>query len=160
MMISLVLATDMSKHFSELGKLKARLASADFDPKTVDKDITRTTMFHLADISNGTKPWEICQKWTDLLFNEFFKQGDLERKKGMNISYLMDRTTVNIAKSQIGFLDVIITPAFTAASQILELTFNIANVEINKGKWSSLFEEYEDRMIKERPRHQDVTFNV
>jgi hypothetical protein len=70
------------------------------------------TLFHLADISNPTKPWELCQKWTDLLFVEFFNQGDLERAQGYPISYLMDRTTVNIAKSQMGFIDVIITPAY------------------------------------------------
>jgi|LauGreDrversion4_2_1035121.scaffolds.fasta_scaffold101536_1 3',5'-cyclic-nucleotide phosphodiesterase len=33
MMINLVLATDMSKHFSELGKLKARIGASDFDPQ-------------------------------------------------------------------------------------------------------------------------------
>ena len=70
------------------------------------------TLFHLADISNPSKPWTLCQKWTDLLFIEFFNQGDLERSQGLPISYLMDRTTVNIAKSQIGFIDVIIIPAY------------------------------------------------
>jgi hypothetical protein len=33
LMINLVLATDMSKHFSELGKLKARIGASDFDPQ-------------------------------------------------------------------------------------------------------------------------------
>ncbi len=97
-MINLVLSTDMSKHFSELGKFKARIASPEFDPlNQTDKDMLLQTLFHLADISNPTKPWALCQKWTDLLFVEFFKQGDLERAQGLPISYLMDRTTVNIA---------------------------------------------------------------
>lgn len=73
-------------------------------------------LFHLADISNSTKPWEVCQKWIDLLFIEFFHQGDLERSRGTPISYLMDRLSVNIAKSQIGFLDVIIAPSFISAN--------------------------------------------
>jgi hypothetical protein len=30
-MINLVLGTDMSKHFSELGRFKARIGSPDFD---------------------------------------------------------------------------------------------------------------------------------
>jgi hypothetical protein len=29
-------------------------------------------VFHLADISNPTKEWDICSKWTDRLFIEFF----------------------------------------------------------------------------------------
>jgi len=112
-MINLVLSTDMSKHFTELGKFKARIGSPDFDfTNQADKDMVLQTMFHLADISNPTKPWKLCQKWTDLLFVEFFNQGDMERSQGMPISYLMDRKTVNIAKSQIGFIDVIIAPAY------------------------------------------------
>jgi hypothetical protein len=73
-------------------------------------------MFHLADISNGTKSWGTCRRWTDLLFEEFFAQGDRERERKVAISYLMDRKTVNIAKSQIGFLDVIISPSYKIAS--------------------------------------------
>jgi len=44
----------------------------------------------LADISNGTKPWNLCAKWVDLLFIEFFNQGDQEKKLGLSVSYLMD----------------------------------------------------------------------
>lgn len=106
----------MSKHFSEAGKFKTRIQAPDFDPAAgADKDMLLYQLFHLADISNGTKPWAVCQKWTDLLFIEFFHQGDMERNRGAAISYLCDRTTVNVAKSQIGFLDVIINPSFTSA---------------------------------------------
>lgn len=47
----------------------------------------------------------------------------------------MDRGTVNIAKSQIGFLDVIISPAYEAATQVVDLDANIQNVIANKAKW-------------------------
>ena len=59
-MIGSILGTDMSKHFSEAGKFKTRLGSLDFDPASGDKDMTLYMMFHLADISNATKPWHIC----------------------------------------------------------------------------------------------------
>jgi 3'5'-cyclic nucleotide phosphodiesterase len=60
-MINLVLSTDMSKHFSELGKFKARISSTEFDFSNLsDKDMVLQTMFHLADISNPTKPWNLC----------------------------------------------------------------------------------------------------
>jgi len=118
LMIGCVLATDMSKHFGECSKFKTRIGADDYDPsKGLDKDSSIHMLFHLADISNATKPWELCQKWTDLLFfGEFFVQGDRERDKGTPISYLMDRTTINVAKSQIGFIDVIILPSFTTAA--------------------------------------------
>jgi hypothetical protein len=60
-MIGSVLATDMSKHFSELGKFKARIGANDYDPSQGnDKDMTLFELFHLADISNATKPWVLC----------------------------------------------------------------------------------------------------
>lgn len=98
-MIGSVLSTDMAKHFAELGKFKTRVGAQDYDAAGPDKDMTMFELFHLADISNCTKPWHVCLKWTDLLFIEFFHQGDLERNRGAPCSYLMDRTTVNIAKS-------------------------------------------------------------
>jgi hypothetical protein len=103
----------MSKHLSELGRFKTRIASSDFNPTSdQDKDLLLTSLFHLADISNPSKPWNICKQWTDMLFEEFFEQGDLERVQGLPISYLMDRNSVNIARSQIGFIDVLIIPAY------------------------------------------------
>ena len=55
--------------------------------------------FHLCDISNPAKRFDICRKWTELLYVEFFMQGDMERDRGMPISYLMDRSTTNLAKA-------------------------------------------------------------
>lgn len=115
-MVDCVLETDMQKHFEELSKFKSRLGADDFDISQKDKDIALKFLFHLADISNATKSFDTCQKWTELLFVEFFDQGDQERDKGLQINYLMDRTTINIAKSQIGFIDYIIYPAYEAAS--------------------------------------------
>jgi hypothetical protein len=71
-MIGCILATDMSKHFSELGKFKSRVNADDYDIAGQDKDPSLHMFFHLADISNPTKPWNICLKWTELLFDEFY----------------------------------------------------------------------------------------
>jgi len=72
-MIGLVLATDMSKHFGEMGKYKPRIQAADFDPSQgSDKDSTTHLLFHMSDVSNSAKPFNIARKWVDLLFEEFF----------------------------------------------------------------------------------------
>lgn len=73
LMIKCVLGTDMSKHMVELGKFKAKIQNPEFNPSRVeDKEDTIVMMFHLADISNSTKPWDICVNWTERLFIEFF----------------------------------------------------------------------------------------
>ena len=73
LMIKSVLSTDMAKHNYELDLFKKRLNSSDYKPREgSDKDLTMTMLFHIADISNSTKPWHICSQWTELLFSEFF----------------------------------------------------------------------------------------
>lgn len=55
------------------------MSSPDFDySKGGDKKISLNMFVHLADISNTTKPWIINARWIDLLFVEFFAQGDRE----------------------------------------------------------------------------------
>lgn len=51
-----------------------------------DKELFIKFMFHLSDISNPTKPFHLCRYWTDLLFVEFFAQGDLEKINGFPVS--------------------------------------------------------------------------
>ena len=48
-------------------------------------------MFHLADISNPTKTFDLVRIWTDLLFVEFFSQGDLEKMHQFPVTQFYDR---------------------------------------------------------------------
>ncbi len=77
-MINAVLSTDMAKHQVSLDQFSIIVKSTDYQPSGKDKDKTLTTFFHLADISNSTKPWDLCREWTELLYHEFFNQGDYE----------------------------------------------------------------------------------
>jgi hypothetical protein len=72
--ITMVLATDMARHFTDISKFKGRVTAEDFDPKGGDKVLSMCIILHLADINHAGKEWELCFKWTDLLFIEFFKQ--------------------------------------------------------------------------------------
>lgn len=55
----------------------------------------------------------MVKKWTYLLFDEFFDQGDLEKEKGLPISMLCDRDNTNVAQSQPGFIGFVVMPLFT-----------------------------------------------
>jgi hypothetical protein len=49
---------------------------------------------------------------------------------------LCDRNNVNIAKSQIGFIDVIIFPAFELLSKVLpKVNVHMHNINSNRSKW-------------------------
>uniref|UniRef100_A0A4W3H643 Phosphodiesterase n=1 Tax=Callorhinchus milii TaxID=7868 RepID=A0A4W3H643_CALMI len=67
-------------------------------------------MVHCADLSNPTKPLELYRQWTDRILEEFFRQGDRERERGMEISPMCDKHTASVEKSQVGFIDYIVHP--------------------------------------------------
>jgi hypothetical protein len=145
-LIDLVLATDNIRHFSDLNYLNTRVTMPDFDPGDKDKKEITNYLIHLADISNPTKPWKLCYKWIDLLFVEFFHQGDKEREKNVNVSFLMDRYTTNIAGAQGGFIDNFIKPAFNVLQKILpEVIGNLNQMEENKIQWKALEDDYDPK---------------
>lgn len=55
-----------------------------------------------ADISNPCRPWEISRKWSLKVCEEFFRQGDYERKLNLPVTALCDRHTTSIPKIQTG----------------------------------------------------------
>ena len=77
-MIGAILATDMALHFAKIGVLKSKLAqnSGEEGFNEEDRKFICEQFFHLCDISNATKQFDLCEKWTNLLFEEFFHQGD------------------------------------------------------------------------------------
>jgi hypothetical protein len=73
MMIDCVLATDMSHHMSAVNSIKSRLESEEYSLQNEkDRLMILKFAFHLSDISNPVKKWDICKQWTDLLYVEFF----------------------------------------------------------------------------------------
>eukprot|EP00069_Balaena_mysticetus_P007355 bmy_05498T0 len=73
-------------------------------------DIVLQNMVHCADLSNPTKPLQLYRQWTDRIMEEFFRQGDRERERGMEISPMCDKHNASVEKSQVGFIDYIVHP--------------------------------------------------
>lgn len=61
-------------------------------------------MVHCADLSNPTKTLPLYRQWTERIMEEFFRQGDKERERGMEISAMCDKHTASVEKSQVTFL--------------------------------------------------------
>eukprot|EP00128_Syssomonas_multiformis_P010928 Colp12_sorted_trinity150504_noHs@31856 len=65
-----------------------------------------------SDVSNPAKPRNLCLKWTELIMEEFFRQGDEEARRGIPVSMFMDRMTTNVPKCQVGFIEFIVGPMY------------------------------------------------
>lgn len=63
----------------------------------VSKQLISSVALHACDISTSLRPYEISAQWADLLFDEFFNQGDMEKAQQLDVSMMCDRTTTNIA---------------------------------------------------------------
>jgi hypothetical protein len=70
-------------------------------------------------MSVALRPFETVKKWTYLLFEEFFAQGDLEQAQDMPISFLCDRKTTVVKNTQPFFVKNIVMPLFIAITDIL-----------------------------------------
>lgn len=114
----MVLATDMSFHFQQLKNMKNLLTLAE---PSVDKSKALSLVLHCCDISHPAKKWDLHHKWTMLLLEEFFRQGDLERELGLPFSPLCDRNNTLVAESQIGFIEFIVEPSMAVCSDMLEI---------------------------------------
>jgi hypothetical protein len=118
LIIDMVLATDMSFHFQQLKNMKNLLS---LNEPSVDKSKALSMVLHCCDISHPAKKWDIHHKWTMLLLEEFFRQGDLEKELGLPFSPLCDRKNTLVAESQIGFIEFIVEPSMGVMSDMLEI---------------------------------------
>ncbi|EAY19540.1 3'5'-cyclic nucleotide phosphodiesterase family protein [Trichomonas vaginalis G3] len=140
LIIALILKTDMGKHHSTLEAINKRL---DEGPLKPDNEQDRFMMMELilkcSDISNVSRPFELADKWCDVLCEEFFRQGDLEKTSGMEYtSPLNDRAHLDKPKSQIGFYTFVCLPLFvTAARAMPALQVNVDQVNSNLAIWKS-----------------------
>ncbi|XP_033114021.1 calcium/calmodulin-dependent 3',5'-cyclic nucleotide phosphodiesterase 1A-like isoform X2 [Anneissia japonica] len=117
LVIEMVLATDMSFHFQQIKQIKSWIG---VPGECVDKAKTLSLVLHCSDISHPAKHWDLHYKWTRLLMQEFFLQGDREMELGQPCSPLCDRRSTFIAESQIGFIDFIVEPTMVLLSDLMD----------------------------------------
>jgi hypothetical protein len=121
----------------------------EFQIKSTDKNTCMDILIHAADISNPIKPFDIYSIWAEKILTEYWNQGDKEREKDFPISYLMDRYTVNAAKSQIGFIDIIVMPLYMVITEFLpDVEIAKKNMEENKSKWMEKIPYYDEKLSK------------
>ena len=103
----------------------------------VDKSKALAMVLHCCDIAHPAKRWDLHRRWTELLLEEFFRQGDREQELGLPFSPLCDRNNTLVAESQIGFIEFIVEPSMGVCADMLEAVLapilgNNANKEANK----------------------------
>ena len=153
LMISLILATDLTQHFTTVSTFKSQVEGGSIDmKKPEDRNLLLKVILKAADVSNPTKPKSIYKFWTNAIMEEFYQQGDDERAQGLKCSPFMDRTEPSLVKCQMGFMDFIVAPLFKQLSDFVSAKYSprkslretMDNLAANKAIWSKVNQEHAD----------------
>jgi len=165
-MISCVLATDMAFHnfyvefLKKCNEEKKEEKNDKNDDKKEKDDKNQNYMnvlIHSADISNPTKIFDIYFDWAKLVVEEFWDQGDKEKK--LNLPCFCDREKVSIYQSQLGFINFIEIPYFSLLADLNpKMKFFYDNLLNNKNILLSMQEkekkEKENQSQKEKEKNE------
>ncbi|KAJ0409789.1 hypothetical protein ATCC90586_005356 [Pythium insidiosum] len=117
--IEMVLSTDLSVHLQLVGSLKTALISQETSDVLHSPIMIMKIVIKCADIGHSSKSTKLHARWSDLIIEEFFLQGDDEQMLGMDISPFMNRNSENSAKNQVGFFEFIILPFFEVVGEVV-----------------------------------------
>ncbi|KAI8975412.1 hypothetical protein BDF20DRAFT_878548 [Mycotypha africana] len=116
-------------------------------------------VLHAADISNALRPWPICFKWSNLVCEEFFLQGDAEKKHGIKVSPNMDRSQVSQSTIGLQFGDFVVSPYFEIfAAFFPKAEQMLQTLADNRVQWLQL-EEKDLQEKKESGQHNEEKQN-
>ncbi|KAL7309608.1 hypothetical protein PS15m_010469 [Mucor circinelloides] len=96
-------------------------------------------LLHAADISNTVRSWPISKQWSDLIVQEFFRQGDAEKLAGLQVSPGMDRDLATQASISLKFGDFVVKPYFEALTGLLpKAQVFLDTLQDNREEWLKL----------------------
>ncbi|XP_065441719.1 high affinity 3',5'-cyclic-AMP phosphodiesterase 7A isoform X3 [Chrysemys picta bellii] len=99
---ALILATDISRQNEYLSLFRTHLDRGDLCLEEADhRHFILQMALKCADICNPCRTWELSKQWSEKVTEEFFHQGDVEKKYHLGVSPLCDRQSETIANIQI-----------------------------------------------------------
>merc|ERR1719361_155790 len=150
-------------------QLMREMAAKETAQKMKFADLFLPIALHTADLGNLCKQLSFYTQWVDRLMNEFFKQGDKERKLGIEpISFLCDRFKVNIHSGQVGFINFVIRPWFVKFGRLLRedshntlfLEHLNENLEYMQQRAEKTKEAQEEIKLREKELEQHSNINA
>ncbi|RKP40230.1 hypothetical protein BJ085DRAFT_5686, partial [Dimargaris cristalligena] len=97
---------------------------------------------HAVDIFNPVLPWDMCKRWSDVMIQESFRQGDLEKLHNFPITPSMDRTQTEQCQISLDFAHYIVKPFFESLAYLFPVDgFVIDSLNDNIRHWEKLREE-------------------
>ncbi|KAI1938728.1 3',5'-cyclic-nucleotide phosphodiesterase [Ophidiomyces ophidiicola] len=159
LMIESILATDMGIHnefMESLGQLQEKYrsnnrATCNWESKEIEshRSLLCALLIKCADISNVARPFNIAERWTDILQQEFANQGTMEAAIGMETALFGGPpelgNSIKKANGQIGFMTIFALPLFDGITDILpDMSFASNEIRRNKLIWQKLIDRHKE----------------
>ncbi|KHJ89832.1 3'5'-cyclic nucleotide phosphodiesterase [Oesophagostomum dentatum] len=116
LVLEYILATDLKQHFEIIMTFNEKSSEMELLNES-DRLLMAKMIIKMADINSPTKPYGLHRQWTERICQEFYEQGDEERKRGMPITPYMDRNDAQVAKLQDSFIAHVVSPLALAMNE-------------------------------------------
>ncbi|XP_067889146.1 cGMP-dependent 3',5'-cyclic phosphodiesterase isoform X2 [Heterodontus francisci] len=135
MMRDIILATDMAHHLRIFPKLQEMVQAYDIHNATHHMQLLCLLMT-ACDLNDQTKGWKTTTKIAELIYKEFFSQGDLEKAMGNHPLEMMDRDKAFVPELQISFMEHIAMPTYKLLMDVTpEAKVLYRSVVSNRDQW-------------------------
>ncbi|XP_054724267.1 cGMP-dependent 3',5'-cyclic phosphodiesterase-like [Uloborus diversus] len=145
-MRDVILATDLAHHLRIIEDIETMVKDGyDFQNQR-HHQLLLCLLITCCDLSDQTKDWKSSKKIAELIYSEFFSQGDLEKAMGVRPSEMMDREKACIPELQIGFIENIVHPTYKILVSLFpEVESTLTAVEMNRLFWERMRDVYKRR---------------
>ncbi|CAF3318661.1 unnamed protein product [Rotaria socialis] len=139
-----ILATDLALFFENRPKLERIVDNNAFDWNNKEhfrrlQSLSMTS----ADLCAMYKPWLIQQNIVSIIMDEFWEEGDEEKRQGIQPQSLMDRSLAHeLPKNQVNFMKSICLPCYALIARVLpETKPMVIGAKSNLQRWQELTDE-------------------
>lgn len=151
----LILATDIARQNEYLKRFKDLTISKEFSMQNTEhRALVLQMALKCADLGNPCRPWLISRVWSNLICDEFYKMGRIERRLGIPLTPICQREKTSIAGIQADFFRFIVLPLLELWHNFLESplsTLLMSNFNHNYQRWQRA-----NRIIQQLRRRKSV----
>eukprot|EP00127_Corallochytrium_limacisporum_P006535 Clim_evm7s230 gene=Clim_evmTU7s230 len=137
-----ILATDLANYFKNRGKVQEMITAKELDLGNAEhRRLFRGMLMPACDLGEVAKPFPIQRSVAEVVYTEFFEQGDLEKEMGKTPMDIMNRDKVReVPKMQLGFIDFVCRPLYKLLSDYDNTVFGclVERVDENRRLWEDM----------------------
>ena len=151
----LILATDIARQNEYLRRFTDLISSKDFSmSNTDDRALVLQMALKCADLGNPCRPWLISRVWSNLICDEFYRMGRIERRLGVPLTPICQQEKTSIAGIQTDFFRFIVLPLLELWHNFLESPLSnllMTNFDHNYKRWQRA-----NRIVQQLRRRKSV----